>query len=336
MNIIENAPLDDLTTFRVPARGRYLVTIESASDFPAVVEHPEFNRDNFLVLGGGSNILFTADYPGWILQVGINHLEVLEETATDVFLKVGAGVNWHDLVLKATGSGWYGIENLALIPGLAGAAPVQNIGAYGVEFQDVFYSLSAFDSITGNELVLSKDECEFGYRKSIFKRRPELIVTDISIKLSKIPQVRTGYGAIEDMLRFNGIDRPSPADVMEAVIDIRRSKLPDPAKLGNAGSFFKNPVVSAETADQIKGQYQAFPVYPAADDLVKTSAAWLIEQSGWKGHRRGNCGVYKNHALVLVNYGGATGGDIQALVKDIQDSVEDKFGIRLQPEVKII
>ncbi len=334
--IIENAVLDHLTTFQVPARGRYLAAIESVDDLKVVREHPQFSDDRFLVLSGGSNILFSGDYAGLVLQMGIAGLEIVDETERAVWLKVGAGINWHELVVKAVDSGWYGIENLALIPGLAGAAPVQNIGAYGVELQDVFHELTAFDIRTGEVITYGREECGFGYRQSIFKQQPNLIVTAITIKLSKIPAVNISYGAIQDTLTYNDIDNPTPSDVLSTVIAIRRSKLPDPVKLGNAGSFFKNPVIPVSQADRIKGEYPAFPAYRAEEGRVKTSAAWLIEQSGWKGHRQGNCGVYEKHALVLVNYGGATGADILGLVKDVQNSVHDKFDISLEPEVRII
>ncbi|MBC8400187.1 MAG: UDP-N-acetylmuramate dehydrogenase [Candidatus Marinimicrobia bacterium] len=332
----ENAALDNLNTFQVAANCRYLVEIRTITDLQTAIEHPRFTADNFLVLGSGSNVLFSGDYPGWVLRMASAGITVVDEDETSVLIKAGAGVNWHDLVTTAVDSGWFGIENLALIPGTVGAAPIQNIGAYGVEFSTVMHSLSAFNMRAGELVTMYPEDCRFGYRHSLFKEAKDFIVTDVTLRLSKQPVLNTTYGGIDQQLASAGIDHPTPIDIKNIVTEIRQSKLPDPMHLGNAGSFFKNPVLPKSTVHDLQADYPALPVFPAGSSNRKISAAWLIEQCGWKGKRIKNCGVYAGHALILVNYGGASGAAIVRLARDITESVFSSFEIRLEPEVRII
>lgn len=291
-----------------------------------------------MVFGGGSNILLTRDWPGVILLNEITGMEVVEETDEHVVVRSGAGELWHQFVTYCVGQGWGGIENLSLIPGKVGAAPMQNIGAYGVEIKDVFDHLEALRLSDGAVVRFSAAECRFGYRESFFKRegKGQYIILNVAFKLAKHPQVHTHYGSIKHELEKRGITQPSIQDVSDAVISIRRSKLPDPLALGNAGSFFKNPVVSAELADRIKAEYPDMVSFPAGDGQVKLAAGWLIEKAGWKGFREANLGVHKDQALVLVNYGGSTGKAIYDLSTRVLESVKEKFGVELEREVNIV
>lgn len=282
--------------------------------------------------------MFAKDYRGLIFFMAIRGKEVVKETDQQVWLKIGAGENWHQVVRFAVDRGWGGIENLSLIPGTAGAAPIQNIGAYGVELRDVFEELTAVQLDTGDVRKFDRASCEFGYRDSIFKGelKGRYAVTSITLRLSKEPELQTSYGAIRERLEKREIDQPTIRDVSDIVIDIRNSKLPDPAKLGNAGSFFKNPVIEAGQYEQLVQSYPEMPGYTMEGNRVKVPAGWLIEACGWKGKVIGHTGTYRQQALVIVNHGGATAEEILNLARAIRQSVREKFGIALVPEVNII
>jgi UDP-N-acetylmuramate dehydrogenase len=299
---------------------------------PAVKQQPQK-----LVLGGGSNLLLTKPFDGVVLKNNIGGIAVSREDAETVWVKAGAGVNWHALVLHCIAMGWGGIENLSLIPGCVGAGPMQNIGAYGVELKDVFDELEAYH-LNDNALVtFGLDDCAFGYRDSVFKHRyrHQFAIVSVTLRLQKQPQFNIGYGAIGAQLAKMGVEVPTLQAVSDAVIAIRQSKLPDPAVLGNAGSFFKNPTVAQEVFAQLQQTHPAAPGYPKANGTVKLAAGWLIEQCGLKGCRQGDAGVHAQQALVLVNYGQATGIDILALSHQVIAAVYDKFGVVLEPEVNV-
>ncbi|MGB3525102.1 MAG: UDP-N-acetylmuramate dehydrogenase [Flavobacteriales bacterium] len=338
MDIQRDADLQPFNTFHVAARAARLARFRSADELRALLQAPELKGLPQMVFGGGSNILLTRDWPGVILLNEITGMEVVEETDEHVVVRSGAGELWHQFVTYCVGQGWGGIENLSLIPGKVGAAPMQNIGAYGVEIKDVFDHLEALRLSDGAVVRFSAAECRFGYRESFFKRegKGQYIILNVAFKLAKHPQVHTHYGSIKHELEKRGITQPSIQDVSDAVISIRRSKLPDPLALGNAGSFFKNPVVSAELADRIKAEYPDMVSFPAGDGQVKLAAGWLIEKAGWKGFREANLGVHKDQALVLVNYGGSTGKAIYDLSTRVLESVKEKFGVELEREVNIV
>ncbi len=326
-------------TFGVEASARWWKTVRSETDALEFLMDNAGHLGPLLVLGGGSNVLFLHDFPGLVLQNDIRGKEVVKENETTVWLKVGAGENWHELVQSCLEHDWGGLENLSLIPGRVGAAPIQNIGAYGVELEEVFEQLEALHLQTGQIHVFSRGACQFGYRDSVFKRqlKGQYLITRVVLRLTKkTHQLRVGYGALEQELASAGVTEPGIREVSEAVIRIRRSKLPDPAELGNAGSFFKNPVISATRFEALQRAFSHVPHYPQADGQQKVPAAWLIDTCGWKGVRRGNCGVHPRQALVLVNYGGATGAEIWALAQEIRASVADRFGVELESEVNVI
>lgn len=283
-------------------------------------------------------MLFTQDFPGLILKNEIKGIELVGEDEDHFFVKSGAGENWHEFVLYTLRQGWAGLENLSLIPGNVGASPMQNIGAYGVEVKDRFESLEAFETETGTVKTFDADACEFGYRESVFKRaaKDKYIILSVTFKLFKEPKLDTRYGAITDELKALGVTDPDIEDVSRAVINIRNSKLPNPAELGNAGSFFKNPVIPAADFEKLKEAHPDVPNYPAGEGFVKLAAGWLIEQAGHKGKRTGHCGMHARQALVLVNYGGATGQEIYALSAAVKKDVFEKFGVELEREVNIV
>lgn len=330
--------LQPFNTLNISAKAQYFAEIESESQLKEILMHPGTANLQIIILGGGSNVLFTDDFDGLVLHIGIKGREVIKETDEHVWLKIGAGENWHQTVRYCVEKGWGGIENLSLIPGTVGAAPIQNIGAYGVELEEVFEYLEAVDIEGRATRCYDKEECEFGYRDSIFKGelRGIVIVTNVVLKLSKNSELNTSYGAIQAMLEEREITNPNIKDISDIVIDIRNSKLPDPQSLGNAGSFFKNPIVKQEVYDRIKKSYAEVPGYPMDGNKMKVPAGWLIEEAGWKGKVIGNTGTYEQQALVIVNHGGATGGEILQLAQDIQTSVKEQFGIELVPEVNII
>lgn len=293
-----------------------------------------------LILGGGSNILLLGDIPGWVLHNAIRFIDVHRETSEEVVIKVGGGLNWHQLVLHSLRQGWSGIENLALIPGTVGAAPIQNIGAYGVELEAVFEQLEAIELATGQRQTFGPADCQFGYRYSCFKdpaMKGRFLITAVYLRLRKSrPELRTEYGAIQQQLSTWHIADPTPADVAAAVIEIRRSKLPDWLQLGNAGSFFKNPLVSAQKAAELQQVFPNIPAYPQGTGKVKLAAGWLIDQCGWKGKREGKVGCYEKQALVIVNHGGASGQEVLAFSDRITKDVEDRFGVQLEREVNTV
>lgn len=323
-------------TFGIDVQAQYWIEITTETQAREFLMDNLSNPLNIFILGGGSNILFTEDVQAVVLKNNILGKEVVWENDEHLHLKLGAGENWHDCVAYCVERNWGGIENLSLIPGTAGAAPIQNIGAYGVELKDVFVELEAMSLRTGISRTFGREACEFGYRDSIFKRnkKGEYLITSITLQLSKYPVINTSYGAIESELERLGGERTIHR-VSEAVCNIRRSKLPDPEKIGNAGSFFKNPVIDLLTFKKIQEDYPDIPHYPQGEE-VKLAAAWLIQQCGWKGKTFGTYGVHKNQALVLVNYGGSAGKDIYHLSEKIIASVYRQFEISLTREVNVL
>ena len=330
------APLAPHTTFGVLAHCAEIKTATSLEDLERMRLEGVFQGPH-LVLGGGSNMLFTKDFDGTVVLIQLKGKTLTPLSDEEALVRVAAGENWHAFVLWTLEQGYGGLENLSLIPGNVGTAPIQNIGAYGVELKDVLESVTAFEKATGNIKVFSREECAFGYRESYFKGEGagKYILTEVVMRVSKNAPLHTSYGAIQAELEAMGINTPSHRDVSNAVIRIRQSKLPDPAVLGNAGSFFKNPIVDPGVAEALKAQYPDLPTYPA-EGGVKLAAGWLIEQAGWKGFRRGDAGVHNLQALVLVNHGKATGPEVWALATDLMNDVESKFGVRLQPEVNVL
>jgi UDP-N-acetylmuramate dehydrogenase len=337
MQVEENISLRSYNSFGIDARARYFFRFSSAEQIVEAANSMN-SETSHLVIGGGSNVLFTRDFDGLILKNEIGGIEKISEDENYVLIKCGAGVNWHQFVLYCLQNNWAGLENLSLIPGCAGASPMQNIGAYGVEIKDVFHQLTAFHlQEKGNYTFRAKD-CEFGYRESIFKRKykDEFVILDVTYRLNKQPQFNTSYGAIEQELEKMGITELSIQAISQAVINIRSSKLPDPKEIGNAGSFFKNPPVERKKFMQLKQEFESIVGYENADETVKLAAGWLIEQCGWKGFRSGDAGVHAKQALVLVNYGNAIGEEIFQLSERIVQSVIAKFGVQLEREVNII
>jgi UDP-N-acetylmuramate dehydrogenase len=328
--------LSGLHTFGVPARAEFAVEVRTDGEVRAALQWAAERALPVLVLGGGSNVLFHRDVEGLVVLNRIGGTVVLADDGDRVEVAVGAGEPWHGFVVQATEAGWGGVENLALIPGSVGAAPMQNIGAYGAEVREVIAWVEAIDRRDGALQRFTPEECAFGYRESLFKQagRDRYVIVRVGFHLRRSVEVRTGYGDIARELA--GVEAPRPGDVAAAVIRIRRSKLPDPALLGNAGSFFKNPVLPAADFAVLRQAHPELPHWPAADGTVKVAAGWLIEQAGWKGHDRGTHGVHDRQALVLVHRGGATGADIWQLASDIRASVRERFGVDLEPEVNQI
>ena len=336
--IKEHVSLKPFNTFGVEATARYFLNLEHSGQLMELIEsHPEW-MDSYYMLGGGSNVLFTEDYPGLILLNRIFGKEVIDKTEMEIYLQVGAGENWHKLVRYAVEQGWGGIENLSLIPGTVGAAPIQNIGAYGAELKDVFHSLEAVELATGNKRQFRREECGFGYRNSVFKQQEKgrWCITSVTLRLSRKPEVNLSYQTLADWLEDQGITEPTIRQVSDAVIAIRRSKLPDPSQIGNAGSFFKNPVLSPSEYEALKGEWGSVPAFNLDDGNVKVPAGWLIDKAGWRGHSEQRVGTYQHQALVIVNFGGASGKEIWDFARRIQESVQSKFGIKLQPEVNVV
>ncbi|MEJ8755784.1 UDP-N-acetylmuramate dehydrogenase [Pontibacter sp. H259] len=338
MKLQSDFPLKPYNTFGIDVKAKLFARFESVQELQALLQLPELKGEQKLILGGGSNLLFTKDFEGVVLQNGIKGIEIIREDEYYTFVKAGGGEVWHAFVLYTLEQNLGGVENLSLIPGTVGAAPLQNIGAYGVELKDVFYELEAVHLETGQTQVFTNEDCRFGYRESVFKNelKGQFIVTSVTFRLRKNHKLNTSYGAIKTTLEEMNITQPTIQDVSAAVCHIRQSKLPDPKQIGNAGSFFKNPEIPVILYDVLKAQYPDMPAYPVSELTVKVPAGWLIEQCGWKGKVIDNYGVHKNQALVLVNYGGAAGSNIQQLAHDIIHSVEEKFGISLHPEVNIM
>jgi len=335
MQTQKNISLRPYNSFHLESIASEFIFIKSSADLQNVLEQPGINPA--LVLGGGSNILLTKNVEGLVLKIEIRGIEELKEDASHIYVRAGAGENWHEFVQYTMKRNWGGLENLSLIPGCVGAAPIQNIGAYGVELKDVFYELEAYDRKEKKIFSFGVNDCQFDYRNSIFKTsgKGRYVILNVTFLLHKNPVLNTHYGAIREELNRMGISSPTIQDVSRTVIKIRRSKLPDPADIGNAGSFFKNPVVDQHVFLSLSEKYADMPAYPHEDKSVKLAAGWLIEQCGWKGFREGDAGVHKNQALVLVNYGKATGQQIFDLSEKIGKSVYSKFGIELEREVNV-
>ncbi|HEY0846070.1 MAG TPA: UDP-N-acetylmuramate dehydrogenase [Noviherbaspirillum sp.] len=326
--------LRSLNTFGIDAIAKAYLRVTAADMLTHVKNDEWLGRLPRLVLGGGSNLLLTRDYPGLVLHMCTTGVDIVGEDDEATYVKAAAGENWHEFVQWTLQQGLGGLENLSLIPGYVGAAPIQNIGAYGVELKDRFHSLTAFDFNTGKSVVLDKDACRFGYRDSVFKHewRDTAVILDVTFALPKAWQPNVQYADVVQELSARGIRNPVAQDIADAVIAIRTRKLPDPAKIGNAGSFFKNPIVSKEQRDALLERYPQLVSYPQADGSFKLAAGWLIDQSGWKGKSLGAAGVYEKQALVLVNRGGATGEEIASLARAIQGDVMSRFGVMLEPE----
>ena len=337
MNIQENISLKPYNTFGIDVKARFFVEITGLAQLQKILELKAY--PNRFVISGGSNMLLTKDINALVMHINLKGISIVEEDEDTVEIKVMAGENWHELVLWTLDKGYGGLENLSLIPGNTGTAPIQNIGAYGVELKDVFTSCVAMEVDTGELVTFDQESCKFGYRDSVFKReaKSKYIITSVNLKLTKRNHIlNTGYGAIEEELKRMGIVYPAPKNISDAVIAIRESKLPDPKELGNSGSFFKNPIVSKKAFEKLLKAHPDVPSYQMDDNKVKIPAGWLIEKCGLKGKRTGDAGVHEKQALVLVNYGNATGEEILKLAEEIQEEVNKKYGISLQPEVNII
>ena len=337
IKVQHSVSLKPYNTFGVEAIAKQFVEITSTEELAEALGSLA-PKTPLLILGGGSNLLFTRNFDGLVLKNSIKGISVVKENDTYVWIKAMGGENWHQFVLHCIKNNWAGIENLSLIPGTTGAAPMQNIGAYGVEIKDVFESLEAMELASGEMHVFDKKDCQFGYRESIFKKKVKnkYIITSVTLKLNKKPSFNTSYGAIRQTLESMGIQELSIKAISDAVIYIRQTKLPDPAQIGNAGSFFKNPVIDKIDYEGLRAEFSNIPGYKLSENLIKIPAAWLIENTGWKGKTFGAIGVHKNQPLVLVNYGEGNGNDIKNLSLQIRESVETKFGIQLTPEVNII
>ncbi len=338
MQVAEHADLRAFNSLRVAARARYLVRLTEAGQIPELLELRQHHALPLLVLGDGSNVLFRSDFDGLVAVVAWRGIEVLEESADTALVRVAAGENWHQLVRQLLSRGLYGLENLSLIPGTTGAAPVQNIGAYGMELCQHFDSLQAVRTDNGDSERFDHERCQFGYRSSIFKNSPRdrYLITSVALELSKHNQPLLTYPGLRQELGDLPVERIDATAVSDAVCRIRTRKLPDPTTLGNAGSFFKNPVVTSAALDGLLDSFPHLPHWQQANGEYKLSAAWMIETCGWRGYRRGDTGVHNQHALVVCNYGSASGADIWALACDIRASVEQAFGIRMEPEPRVI
>lgn len=345
MALIENKSLKKLNTFGIDVSARYFTEFASIEDIKEIVSDAKFRSTKKLILGGGSNLLFTKDFDGLVLKNNMKGIELINEDAEYFYVKSAAGEVWHKFVMHCIENNYAGLENLSLIPGNVGASPMQNIGAYGVEIKDTFHELQAFHINDKAQHVFTNTDCKFGYRESVFKRdlKDQFIITSVTFKLKKEPVLNTSYGAIEKELDAMGVTTPSIQAISKAVCNIRSSKLPDPEVIGNAGSFFKNPVISAKKHKELKSKYPDMVSYTAAfspdgksGEKYKLAAGWLIEQCGWKGKTVGEAGVHKLQALVLVNYGNAKGSEIYDLSTKILESVKKKFDVDLEREVNII
>jgi len=338
MQIESGVSLKPYNTFGLPAVAQTLVRVAGDADVRRVVDHPQLGRAPKFILGGGSNIVLTRDMPQLVLKIEVRGMRLVEERADAWIVEAGAGETWHDLVAWTLAQGWPGLENLALIPGTVGAAPVQNIGAYGIELKDRFESLDAVDLVTGRSVTLGPSICAFGYRDSVFKHSlaGRSVITRVRLRLPRPWQPVLGYLDIARRMHDTGITAPSAQQVFGWICAIRRAKLPDPATIGNAGSFFKNPVVTPEQCRDIIGRDPEIVHYPLPDGSVKLAAGWMIDACGWKGKTVGQAGVYEKQALVLINRGGAIGAEVMTLARAIQESVYGRFGIRLEPEPVVV
>lgn len=336
MQIKENLSLRPYNTFGVDAKARYFSTFTNDEELYELTTR--YRKLTTFILGGGSNILFIKDFDGLVLKNEVKQIELMHEDPEYVYVKAGAGENWHQFVLHCLAHNWAGVENLSLIPGNVGAAPIQNIGAYGVELDDVFWSLEAFHLFDKRVYTFTRADCEFNYRDSIFKSRykNEFAILSVTFQLKKHPVYHTSYGTVNEELEKMGVKTLSIKAISQAVINIRSSRLPDPKEIPNAGSFFKNPEVSIIKHEELKSHFPEIVAFPLTTLTVKLAAGWMIEQCGWKGHRKGDAGCHAKQALVLVNYGNATGKEIYDLSEQIQQSVNKKFGVMLEREVNIL
>ena len=337
MKIQQNYSLKKYNTFGIAATAKYFACFSSENELVELLRNDLCKTEPLFILGGGSNILLTQDFEGLVLANTIKGMEVLAEDNHSSTIEVGAGEVWHDFVLWSIDKNLSGIENLALIPGLVGASPMQNIGAYGLEVKDVITTVHFIEIGSGNSKILSNEDCNFGYRDSIFKHKlkEKVVITKVIFKLSKTPLNKTTYGAIEKELQHLNL-APSPKNIAEAVINIRNQKLPDPKVLGNSGSFFKNPIIETTQFEDLKKEFPEMVGYKISESKTKIAAGWLIDNEGLKGFRKNDAGVHKNQALVLVNYGNATGLEIINLAKEIQQKIKAKYGISIEPEVNIL
>lgn len=335
--LLENASLRDRNTLRVDARARWLADIRSADAIPDLLAHPALRGKPLLLLGEGSNVLFTGDYDGAIATMATRGVAVLDDADSCTRIRVAAGEHWDDFVRWTLGQGHAGLENLILIPGSVGAAPMQNIGAYGVEAGGCIESVEAFDMHERGFVQFDNARCEFGYRDSVFKRHPDRwLITAVTFRLPRAWTPRIEYSGVQEELARMGVDCPAPSHVADAVAALRTRKLPDPRVIGNAGSFFKNPLVPAAQAERLRAEHPQLPYWPASQGATKLSAAWLIEASGFKGVREGDAGISNRHALVLVNHGHASGAQLWALAQRVREGVQARFGVTLEPEPRII
>ena len=332
-SLLHDYSLKSLNTFSIDVRAKHYLRVTSVEDLRAALADPHMAALPRLVLGGGSNLLLTRDFPGLVLHIALAGRDILPGDASHHQVRVAAGENWHQFVQWTLAQGVGGLENLSLIPGTAGAAPIQNIGAYGAETKDYFHSLTAFDPATGAVRSMDAAACRFAYRDSVFKHEArELIILDVTFRLPRAWQPNLRYAELANAVAEQGWPAPTPQQVADTVIAIRRRKLPDPAQIGNAGSFFKNPVVSAGQCAQLLEQFPTLVHHRQPDGSEKLAAGWLIDQCGWKGRNLGAAGVYPKQALVLVNNGGATGAEVMALAAAIQADVAARYGVQLEPE----
>jgi len=334
-----NVNLRPYNSFGFDAIAKYFVEINTIDDLQTLIQSGVLQKHKTLILSGGNNILFQKDvFDGLVVYINTKGIDIPREDGNEVVVRAQAGEDWPDFVRFCVGKGWHGLENLAHIPGKVGAAPVQNIGAYGMELKDSFLQCKAMDLTTGETKVFTQEDCRFGYRESVFKYelKGQYVITSVDFLLKKNAPLNLEYGNIKAYLEQNGIGSPSLQQLHDAICAIRDAKLPDMKQIGSAGSFFKNPVISIEQFETLQQQYPSIPHYPDTEGMVKVPAGWLIEQAGWKGWRNEHVGVYNKQALVLVHYGGGKGQDIVELAHKIQDSVEKKFGIRISPEVNFV
>ncbi|NQY08724.1 MAG: UDP-N-acetylmuramate dehydrogenase [Flavobacteriales bacterium] len=338
MNVIKNYSLHKLNTFGIDVNAKLYCEINSTDELIEIIGSDDFKNNQVLILGGGSNLLFTKDYNGIVVKNNLKGIEVVEENNDHVSVTVGGGENWHEFVMHCVNNNYGGIENLSLIPGNVGASPMQNIGAYGVEVKDTITKVEAIDLSDGAIKVFSNADCNFGYRTSVFKQelKNKYLISAVTFQLTKQPTFNTSYGAITSELEAMGVTDLSIKNISKAVCNIRSSKLPDVKVTGNAGSFFKNPVIDSSTFEKLKSDYPEVANYPQPNGKVKLAAGWMIEQCGWKGKRIKDYGVHPQHALVLVNYGVSNGQDIYNLSGEIIASVEEKFSVTLEREVNIL
>lgn len=339
MTVRENVSLKNYNTFGIDVNARYFVSVSSVKQLKEILADKTY--DSPLIIGGGSNMLLTKNVDKLVIHLNFKGIEVVEDSSitNTVLLKVAGGENWHDLVLYTVDNDFGGLENLSLIPGNVGTSPIQNIGAYGVELKDTFYECEAIHREHLQERTFSLEACAFGYRDSVFKNalKNQFIITSVTFKLTKEKHmINIAYGAIADTLQKSSITKPTLKDVSQAVIAIRQAKLPDPTKIGNSGSFFKNPIITQKHFSQLREEFPEIPYYPIGDNNIKVPAGWLIEQAGFKGKRFGDAGVHDKQALVLVNHGSATGQEIWDLAVNIQEVVQTKFGIKIEAEVNVI